>query len=409
MRNAFPYGSATVGLVSLCLGLTGCTQGGSGLPSFPPPPVSVSLPLLREVADAKQFTGRTLAVESVKVRARVWGHLQKINFREGAEVKKDDVLFEIDPRTYQAELDKAEANLVLSIAHRDRLQADAERARRLLAQRAISQEDYDKTLGDRAEADAAVKVAEATRASARLTLEYTRVRAPISGVVGRALVTVGNLIESGEMGGTTLTTLVSIDPMYVYFDVDDLTYLQLNQTVRDGPEKTAASLRPPVLMGLPNETGFPHVGAIDFIDNQVDSGTGTMKMRGVFPNKDLTLTSGLFVRVRIPIGGPHMALLVSDRAVDSDQGQKIVYVIGADNVAEKREIQVGQLYDGLREVKAGLKPGERIVVDGLQRVRAGREVNPRTVEMPVNPEAKNLSAPISAPKPAAVVGAAPKS
>jgi RND family efflux transporter MFP subunit len=375
----------------------GCGQQGPPEMSFPPPVVTVSYPLERDVTDYSDFTGRTMAVETVRVRARVFGYLQKINFHDGAEVKKDDVLFEIDPRTYQADFDRASANLIQSQAHRDRLQADFERARRLLSQRAIGQEEYDKIVGDRSEAEAAVRLAEAGIAAARLNLDFTKVRAPVAGHISRTMVTVGNLVQSGEMGGTTLTNIVSIDPVYVYFDVDDLTFTQVNRLIRDGKMQSSAETQPPVLLGLAFEQGYPRTGVIDFVDNQVDPSTGTLKMRGLFRNPDRTLTPGLFARVRVPLGGSRRALLVTDRAVDTDQGQKVVYVTNGENVVEKRAVRLGRLHDGLREIETGVQVGERVVVDGIQRVRGGVKVEPTLVEMPVYPEAKPV---LSTPPPA---------
>jgi RND family efflux transporter MFP subunit len=375
--------------------------------TFPPPAVTVSYPLERDVTDYNDFTGRTLAVETVRIRARVWGYLQKINFREGAEVQKGDVLFEIDPRSYQADLDRAEATLVQNRARRDRLQSDYERGRRMLTQRAIGQEEYDKIVGDRAEAEAAVRLAEAGLAAARLNLDFTKVRAPVSGHIGRALVTIGNLIQSGEMGGTTLTTLVSVDPVYVYFDVDDLTFMEVNRLSRTGPAQSSES-RPRVLLGLACEQGYPREGVIDFIDNQVDASTGTLKMRGLFRNPDRALTPGLFARVRVPLGGSRRSLLVTDRAVDTDQGQKVVYVVNADDSVEKRSVRLGRLHDGMREIESGVKAGERVVVDGLQRVRGGIKVEPKLVAMPVPAEARP-AAPVEALKATADASRTPKS
>jgi RND family efflux transporter MFP subunit len=356
--------------------------------AFPPPEVTVSYPLERDVTDYSDFTGRTAAVETVRVRARVWGYLQKINFRDGAEVTKDDVLFEIDARAYQADFDRAAANLAQSQAHRDRMQSDYERARRLLAQHAIGQEEYDKIVGDRSESEAAVRLADAGLAAARLNLDFTKVRAPVSGRISRTLVTQGNLVQSGETGGTTLTNIVSVDPMYVYFDVDDLTFLQVNRLIHQGTLPTSGDTRPPLLLGLATEQGYPRQGVIDFVDNQVDPGTGTLKMRGLFRNPDRVLTPGLFARVRVPLGGSRRALLVTDRAIDTDQGQKVVYVANADDVIEKRDVRLGRLHDGLREIEAGLQPGERVVVDGIQRVRGGIKVDAKLVDLPVSPGAR---------------------
>ncbi len=213
-------------------------------------------------------------------------------------------------------------------------------------------------------------------------MTYTDVIAPVSGRVGRAMVTVGNLVQSGDQGGgTLLTTLVSVDPMWVYFDVDDLTFLRVNQLLREGKIHSEAEA-PQVDLGLANEEGYPHHGVIDFVDNQVDPSTGTMRMRGKFSNKEGVFTAGLFVRVRVPLSGEHKAVLVADRAVDVDQGQKVVYVVGPDNVAQKRAVRLGGLHDGLREIESGVQPGERVIVEGVQWVRAGAPVAPTLVDMP---------------------------
>jgi RND family efflux transporter MFP subunit len=328
------------------------------------------------VVDTADFTGRTAPVDSVQVRARVWGHLQSIQFTEGAEVKKGDVLFIIDQRPYRAAKSRAEADVAQAEARVKRLEADAVRARELLQTRALAREDYDKTMGDLSEAQAGVRSAAAARETANLNFEYTEVRAPVSGQAGRALVTVGNLVQSGEMGGTILTTVVSLDPVYVYFDVDDLTYTRIRPL-----GKGAAA---PLFLGLAHEDGlFPHKGRIDFLDNQVDPGTGTLKVRGVFDNKDRELTPGLFARIRVPLGMSHKAILVTDRAIDTDQGQKVVFIVNADNVVEKRPVVLGGLHDGLREVVSGIQVGQRVVVDGIQRVRGGAVVAPQLAEMPV--------------------------
>jgi RND family efflux transporter MFP subunit len=368
------------------LGLTGCSQAPPEGGPLPPPVVTVSYPLEREVTDYNDFTGRTAAVESVKLRARVWGHLEKIHFAEGAEVKKGELLFVIDQRPYQAALARAEAEVAQSEAHAKRLESDHGRARSLLQSRAIAREEFDKMAGDLSEAQAAVRSALAMRETAKLNLGFTEVRAPVGGQISRALVTVGNLVESGETGGTVLTTIVSVDPMYAYFDVDDLTFMQVKQLVRavgESKVRSAPEALPPVLLGLAGEQGYPHRGRIDFVDNQVDPGTGTLRMRGVFPNRDRVLTPGLFARIRVPLGDPHKALLVTDRAIDTDQGQKVLYVVNKENVVNKRLVRLGRLHDGLREIESGVRPGERVVVDGIQRVRGGITVEPKLVDMPV--------------------------
>ncbi len=368
--------------LTLILGVAaGCTPPGphAGEDAPPPPPsVPVSSPLLREVTDHAEFAARTAAVESVKVRARVWGHIDKVNFAEGAEVKKGDLLFLLDKRPYTLAADRAEAELARAGARADRLAADHTRIRMLSAARATSREEADRVAGELAEAKAAAGSAKAALEAARLDLNYAEVRAPISGQVGRAMMTAGNLIGPSDVGGAVLTTLVSVDPVHAYFDVDDLASVR----VRELLQARNGGAAPRVLLGLASERGFPHEGVIDFVDNQVDPGTGTLKVRGVFRNPRRKLTPGLFGRVRVELGTPRKAVLVADRAIDTDQGQKVVYVVGRDDIIERRPVELGGLHLGLREVVSGLTAADRVVVGALQRVRAGAPVAPRPVEMP---------------------------
>jgi RND family efflux transporter MFP subunit len=240
-------------------------------------------------------------------------------------------------------------------------------------------------VSEHSEAVANIVALKGTAEQAQLDLGFTKVTAAVSGRVGRALVTPGNLVQSGQSGGTVLTTLVSVDPMYAYFDVDERSVLRVRQLIRGGKLKSAREVAWPVYLGLANEVGFPHKGTIDFVDNQVNPKVGTLRLRGVFPNKDEALSPGYFVRVRVPIGQPYKALLVSERAIDSDQGQKIVYVVGPDNKVGVRPIQLGGLYDGRREITAGLKPGDRVIVTGLQQLRPGATVATKLVAMPRGP------------------------
>jgi RND family efflux transporter MFP subunit len=380
-RSAF-RGSALV--LGFCLALAGCARTPSEVPATAPTPVTASYPVERAITDYAVFTARTAAVDSVEVRARVWGYLDKVNFKEGALVKEGDVLFEIDPRTYRAALNQAEGNLAALDARVARLDADLARAQRTVRTGAISREDYDKVLGDRGEAAASRAALRAAVERAKLDLGYTRVTAPVSGRTSRYVVTVGNLIQAGDQGGgTLLTTVVSVDPMYAYFDVDEHTVLRVRQLIREGKADSPRETdNVPVWLGLANEVGHPHRGTINFVDNQVNPRTGTMRLRGVFPNKDQLLAPGFFGRVRVNIGRPHPALLVSERALDTDQGQKILYVINEKNEVASRSVQVGALQDGLREITAGLKPGERVIVEGAQQVRPGVTVEPKLVEMP---------------------------
>jgi len=382
-------GSALV--FGCCLAFTGCTRAPLDPSAAATNAVTVSYPVEREITDYADFTARTAAVDSVEVRARVWGYLKKVNFKEGTLVKKGDVLFELDPRPYEAEYARCLANLNSAQAHLTRTLADFKRAGELLPTKAIAQSDYDMAKGNCEEAAAAVKVAEATLKTGELNLDFTRITAPVSGRISRYLVTVGNLIQSADQANVTLlTTIVSVDPMYAYFDADERTVLRVRQLIRKGKAKPAGEVAMPVTLRLANEDGFPHGGTIDFIDNQINPKTGTQRFRGTFPNKDDVLLPGLFARVRMPVSAPHQALLVTDRAIDTDQGQKIVYVVNDKNEVVSRPIRMGLLHDGLREIEDGLKPGERVIVNGLQTVRPGITVQPQVVDMPnSNPKLEN--------------------
>jgi RND family efflux transporter MFP subunit len=391
-------------VLGFCLGLTGCARAPSEAPAAAPIPVTVSHPVERYVTDYADFTARTAAVDSVEVRARVWGYLDRVNFKEGDLVKEGDVLFEIDPRTYRAALEQAEGNLASLEARVERLNADLVRARRMFNARSMGREELDKIVGDHGEAVASRAALKGAVERARLDLEYTKVLAPISGRVSRYVVTVGNMVQAGDqgVGGTLLTTIVSVDPMYAYFDVDEYTALRVRQLVREGKSDSPRAGGYPVSLGLANEEGHPHRGTINFVDNQVNPKTGTGRVRGVFPNKGEPLLPGFFARVRVPIGRPHKALLVSDRALDTDQGQKIVYVVNEKNEVVSRPVRLGSLHDGLREITEGLKPGEKVIVNGLQQVRPGITVEPKLVDMPTSQaRRRNGSAPVAkaAPRP----------
>ncbi len=367
------------------LGMAGCTRPPAA-PAPAPTTVSVSYPLEREITYHADFTGRTAAVDSVDVRAHVWGYLDKVNFKEGELVKKDDVLFEIDPRTYQAQLDQAKADLESKEAMVVKTEAIYMRTNNLVKTSASSLEDLDNARGDWLVAKASVLLGKANLRTAELNLGFTKVKAQISGRIAKYNVTVGNIVQSGDQsGGTLLTTIVSVDPIYVNFDVDERTVLKAERLVREGKATSARNSVVPVCMGLGNESCFSHQGVINYSGNQINPSTGTLPVRGVFPNKDGILTPGLFVRVRVPIGKPHQAMLVTDRAIDSDQGQKIVYTVNEKNEVVVQPIELGPLEGGLRVIEAGLKPGDRVIVNGLQQVRPGAVVEPNLVTMPVNP------------------------
>jgi RND family efflux transporter MFP subunit len=372
--------------------LTGCTHAPAEIAGTAPPSVPVSYPVEREITEYADYTGRTAAVDSVEVRSHVWGYLEKVNFKEGDPVMKDDVLFKLDARPYVAALDQAKAKVAQDQAQLKFDEAEYQRAFKLVSSGAVTKSDLDKTAAARDVDIANIKAAEAAVAARELDVEYTNVRAPVSGRAGRYVVTVGNLIQSGDQGGgTLLTTIVSVDPMYVYFDADEYTVLRVRKLIREGKAKSARDVPDlPAWLGLANEEGHPHKGVLNFVDNQVNPKTGTLRLRGVFPNKDDALAPGYFARVRINIGFPHPALLINDRAIDTDQGQKIVYVVGEDNKVSTRPVRVGKIYAGLREITHGLKAGDRVIVNGLQQVRPGLVVEPKLADMPVSASSRGV-------------------
>jgi RND family efflux transporter MFP subunit len=372
--------AACVALLSL-IALSGCGGLGKQPPATAPTIVTVSIPIEQEVTDFADFSGRSAAVESVEVRARVGGYLDKVNFKEGELVHKGDVLFEIDPRPYQAQADIATGQVAAADAMVQRTQADDARAKALRASTpgAISQQDLDQYQAAADQAKANADTARATLKKDQLDLDFTKVVSPIDGRVSRYYVTRGNLVVQDQ---TLLTTIVSVDPIYAYFDVDESTVLHARELIRTGKMQSAREISVPAWLSVASDDGFPYEGTINFVDNQVDPKTGTLRVRGVFPNKDETLSPGFFVRVRVRIGVPHPAILVNERAVQADQGQKILYVVNDKDEVVYRPIRVGARHGSLIEVESGLKPGEKIIVNGLQRVRPGVTVEPKLVDMP---------------------------
>jgi RND family efflux transporter MFP subunit len=373
-------------LVTLIV-MAGCTKAPPPAQKGSLPEVMVSLPVEKEVLDNEEFTGRTDAKRNVTVRARVSGYLQKVCFKEGSDVKEGEVLFEIDPRTYKAEFDRADASVHQSEANLRTLQANQVRANEMFSRRAIGQEEFDKIAGDRDAMAAQVNLAIAQRDTARLNLEWTKVVSPLSGRISRQMIDPGNLVKADD---TALTTIVSLDPIYVYFDVDERTLLKVRRLMQ---QRKVVSYRQgatlPVYLGLSDEGGFPHEGTINFADNQVDPMTGTLKVRGEFPNPGNLLSPGLFARVKLPIGTPHNAVLVAERALGTEQGQRYLYVINDKNEVVYRKVRLGSLQGGLRVVEDGVALGERVVVNGLQRVRPGSKVEAKLVDMPsAEPPAK---------------------
>jgi membrane fusion protein, multidrug efflux system len=342
---------------------TSCAET-SAQPAAPPPPqVTVAIVASRDITEWEEFTGRLEAVNTVAVRPRVSGYMSAVRFAEGALVRRGDVLFQIDPRPFQAEVDRLRAELDRARATVQRAGTELERAERLAAENAISREERERRASFVRESDAnAAAVAAAVRA-AELNLEFTRVTAPIDGRIGRAIVTEGNLVTSGPGEATLLTTVVSIDPIYAAFDADEQTFL--------GHEQLARGAAVPVRMALANDTGFPHQGALNFLDNQLDPATGTIRGRAVFRNTDRNLVPGLFVRLRLPGRQERRGVLIDDRAIGTDLDKRFVYVVNAAQEVEYRAVTLGPLVDDLRVVRSGLSDGDRVIVNGVQRVRPG--------------------------------------
>jgi multidrug efflux system membrane fusion protein len=368
----------------------GCSRSPDGQAVAPKPPeVTVGQVVERAVTDYEEFTGRMEAVESVEIRARVRGYLNAVHFTEGQEVTAGTLLFEIDPRTFEAELKNAEGQKAQWMAKRDKAQADVTRYEGLVPTGAASAQDLDKARAELGEAIAAIQSAEAAIDRAKLELEFARITAPVDGQVGQALITKGNLVQSGSGADSLLTTLVSVNPMYVYFGVNERSLLEFRRRGRAAlPEAavqpTIAELKIPVYLGLSDEDGFPHEGMMDFADNRVDPSTGTIRVRANFDNSTRVFKPGLFARVRVPVGNSYQALLVSQMAFGTEQGQKYLLVVNEQNVVEKRFVKPGPPQDdGLQVVTEGLKPGDWIVVNGLQRARPGKPVTPQRGEMPV--------------------------
>ncbi len=369
-----PIGS----LILIAALLTGCQP--QAAPSAPAPQVNVAKVIERKVNDWDEFTGRIQAIDSVEIRPRVSGYIERIAFTEGGSVKKGDLLFVIDPRPYRAELQRAQADAAGAKTRAELARNEVARAERLLSARAISQEEYDERVNRAHETGSAVEAAAAAVEVARLNLEFTQVVSPIDGRVGKAEVTPGNLVGSGERA-TLLTTVVSIDPVYVEFTGDEQVYLKYNAMSKSGERASSRDEPNPVWMGLANETGFPHPGHMTFVDNQLDPATGTIRGRAIFRNPDGLFTPGLFARIKLLGSGQYNAILINDRAVATDQNQKFVLVLGEDKTLSYRPVKIGRTVQGLRVVLDGLKPGETIVVNGIQRVRPGMSVSPQTVPM----------------------------
>ncbi|HEX8755524.1 MAG TPA: efflux RND transporter periplasmic adaptor subunit [Steroidobacteraceae bacterium] len=369
------------------LTLSGCAGDASAQHAAMPPPapqVTVARVISRTVTDSETFSGRFSAVDHVDIRPRVSGYISSVNFVDGSVVHKGQVLFVIDPRPYEADYQRAEADLDQARAQASLAKSEQTRAVNLYAAHAISKDEFDTRTANARQSAANVEAAKAAVDAAALNLTFTRVTAPITGRVSRAIVTTGNLVTNGQ---TLLTTVVSLDPIYVEFNADEQAYLAFEKHASEGERKTAHTSAGPgalgnaVYVGLADENGYPHQGRLIFMDNSLNSQTGTIYARALLANPDGQFVPGLFARVKL-IGNDHyQAVLINDSAIGTDQTMRYVLLLGADNKVEYRPVELGPLVDGLRVVRSGLKPGDTIVVNGLMRVRPGMQVDPQLIAM----------------------------
>ena len=346
----------------------------------PPPTVSVAPVIERQITEWDEFTGRLDAVQKVEIRPRVSGYIDKVAFTEGKEVRAGDLLFQIDPRPYQAELDKARAEEERVKTRSVLAKQEVDRAEKMLAKRAISQEEMDERTNALQESVSAIASAKAAVEQAALNVEFTHITSPIDGRVSRTEITRGNLVASGP-GATLLTTVVSLNPIYAYFDGDEQSYLKYVKLARNGQLRSSRDVKTPVYMGLANEDGYPHQGYIDFLDNQVNAAAGTIRIRAVFDNRERLFTPGLFAKIKIVGSGNYKAILVRDSAVGTDQDKKYVLRLAPDGTVQSQFVQLGPLVDGLRIIREGLKPGDKIVVNGTLKVRSGMQVKAEVTPM----------------------------
>jgi RND family efflux transporter MFP subunit len=366
---------ATAGLtIASLLSLTGCSKGETAMAPPAPTAVSVAQVVSRDITEFDEFSGRFEAVDRVEIRPRVSGYISSVNFTQGREVNKGDVLFVIDPRPYEAVYKQAAAQLEQVRSQQSLSHSERERAEKLLTLHAISREELESRVAAADQSNANVDAAQAAVDAAQLNLTFTRVTAPIAGVVGRAEITAGNLVTNDQ---TLLTTLVSIDPIYVAFDGDEQGYVNFMNFARKGPAGTPR----PVFVGMVSESGYPHEGSMVFVNNELDSATGTVRARGLLDNHDRRFTPGMFARVKLPGSAHHEALLINDSAIGTDQSVKYVLRVGRDNTVQYCIVKLGPLIDGLRVVTEGLAPGDSIIVNGLQRVRPGITVTPQRIAM----------------------------
>ncbi|WP_449551027.1 efflux RND transporter periplasmic adaptor subunit [Lelliottia amnigena] len=370
-----------LGAMFLSVLLVGCDDGVAQNAVPQAPAVSAADVVVKSISQWDSFNGRIEAVESVQLRPRVSGYIDKVNYTDGQEVKKGEVLFTIDDRTYRAELEQAQASLARAKTQASLARSEANRTDKLVNTNVVSREEWEQRRSAATQAQADIRAAQAAVDAAQLNLDFTKVTAPIEGRASRALITSGNLVTAGD-SASVLTTLVSLKTVYVYFDVDEATYLHYQNLARSGQGASSNHLALPVEIGLVDEEGYPHQGKVDFLDNQLTPSTGTIRMRALLDNAQRQFTPGLFARVRLPGSAEFNATLIDDKAVLTDQDRKYVYIVDKDGKAQRRDITQGRLAAGLRIVQQGLNPGDKVIVDGLQKVfMPGMPVNAKTVPM----------------------------
>ncbi|WFC84504.1 efflux RND transporter periplasmic adaptor subunit [Enterobacter quasiroggenkampii] len=372
---------SALGAMLLSVLLVGCDNSVAQNAAPPAPAVSAADVVVKSISQWDSFNGRIEAVESVQLRPRVSGYIDKVNYTDGQEVKKGEVLFTIDDRTYRAALEQAQANLARAKTQASLAQSEANRTDKLINTHLVSREEWEQRRSAAVQAQADIRAAQAAVDAAQLNLDFTKVTAPIDGRASRALITSGNLVTAGDTA-SVLTTLVSQKTVYVYFDVDEPTYLHYQNLARSGQGASSNHTALPVEIGLTGEEGYPHQGKVDFLDNQLTPSTGTIRMRALLDNSQRQFTPGLFARVRLPGSAEFKATLIDDKAVLTDQDRKYVYIVDKEGKAQRRDITPGRLADGLRIVRQGLNPGDKVIVEGLQKVfMPGMPVNAKTVAM----------------------------
>src|SRR5258708_7424289 len=384
MFSSYRLGGLGPLIVLLAVTLSGCGNNPSqpAAAAAAAPPVTVAQPVKRTVTDWDEFTGRFEAVEEVQVRARVGGFVTSVEFRDGAFVRAGDLLYVIDSRPFEAGAPPAGGQLSDARAKAELAKRDLDRGLSLVQTSAVSEQVVDQRRQSLQAAHAAETIAEGALKAAQLNIEFSHVMAPISGRVSRHLVSAGNLVQGSEGSSTSLTSIVSLDPIYIYFDVDETTYLKNNRLWFEGKRPSSRDTPNPVQVTLTGETKPSHDGKMDFIDNRLDVSTGTLRSRAVIPNKDLSILPGQFGRVRLIGSAPYEALLLPDAAIATDQSPKIVFVVKDDNTVEAKPVVLGPLDEGLRVIRDGLKADDKVIVDGLQRARVGAKVTPRPVAAP---------------------------